>query len=656
MSERELLHQVLASLDEILEKYDEAGQQILRVAWHDGHFPDCQLDDLVWPVSRTPTGPIDLVGLRERARLITRIYDGIPERRDHRLWDAYQKYDLALPAYLEANRHFLQVRRQFVERRIDTAADFLQLYQVVYLEALGREDPIPLDEGEAALVDFRVARPPLAHAAAVAEKLQSEPNDDDPRWQDTYTVTGDRGDETLSLRELLTRIAERVVDALAAGEHLAVRYNCFSNFVWLGISVLKVVSDVEVLMAQVRGVARAAWIDRLEGYVRLAQAMLLKFLQAHSEDPAQLRPRQFWYGQEYSYLTRDMIDVTRGILEGANRLRRRTRGIDQSAVPAIETPDLLAGTASGRFLEYPHVGPRGRYTTWQRRARVLKWLGLFRTRARRTKALYLSDLDEKEKRRQAWSNALEWADGALSLFGIDVRITIDPAFADVAAELELSDPGRHIVFFPTHQSLLDHPVMQHVLCSPELVEAMGWEEPVPCCMLARAGLMDPASIRLGSRRISLLGVDSKTADHYMEKVDGYVVIDRADDSSRPTAQFSKVLDDRPGVVYGAGTTSAFELQVLPMQHALFAYLPADIVIVPMAFRGIHGLWPKCPRGNLDLNPGTVEVYVAPPIPGETTLLPRKRTLRTQLEPATFFQAIHLAILLNPEPSEPDLER
>jgi hypothetical protein len=66
-------------------------------------------------------------------------------------------------------------------------------------------------------------------------------------------------------------------------------------------------------------------------------------------------------------------------------------------------------------------------------------------------------------------------------------------------------------------------------------------------------------------------------------------------------------------------------------------------------RGIHQLWPKCPAGNSNIRPGSVEVIVSPPIPGETTLLPRKRALRTQLEPATLFQAIHIAELLNPDP-------
>lgn len=112
----------------------------------------------------------------------------------------------------------------------------------------------------------------------------------------------------------------------------------------------------------------------------------------------------------------------------------------------------------------------------------------------------------------------------------------------------------------------------------------------------------------------------------------------------------------PGVAYGAGTTSAYALQCLPMQHGLFSQLPPDVIIVPLAFRGIHALWPKCPAGNLHIDPGKVEVIVCPPMLGETTLLPRKRALRTQLEPATLFQAVHIANLFNPEPSPPTEER
>ena len=104
------------------------------------------------------------------------------------------------------------------------------------------------------------------------------------------------------------------------------------------------------------------------------------------------------------------------------------------------------------------------------------------------------------------------------------------------------------------------------------------------------------------------------------------------------------------MIYGAGTTSAFELQCLPMQHALFAYLPPDVVVIPLAFRGVHALWPKCPKGNTSINPGLVEAVVSPPMLGAITLLPRKRALRTQLEPATLFQAVHIANQYNPEPA------
>ena len=267
---------------------------------------------------------------------------------------------------------------------------------------------------------------------------------------------------------------------------------------------------------------------------------------------------------------------------------------------------------------------------------------------RQTKALSTSGLSPAELRAAAWHNAVDWGRQTLNVFGIEVRIVIDPEFTAVAEQLDLSGSGHRIVFMPTHQSLMDHPVLYHVLASDELMAAMGWSEPVPCCLLARSGLTDPGSIRVGSRRISLLGIDSESADQLMQEVDGYVIIDRNDESARPAADFAKIIDERPGVAYGAGTTSSFDLQILPMQHALFAYLPHNVVIVPIALRGIHSLWPKCPKGNADIGSGVVEAVVSPPMIGETTLLPRKRALRTQLEPATLFQAVHIATLLDPE--------
>ena len=645
---KQILAQVLENLDEILERYDEAAQKLLEVARLDGHFDGRDANSLEWPRSARPGESVDLADLETRAELIHTIYVGTPPRRDRRLLEAYEKYSQVLPTYHAANRIFLQLQRQFLSRQVGTEADFRQLYHSVYLEALGRENPVALDEAEAALIEFRVARAPLSHAQAVAGKLQPGPDTDDLRWTHHYTYDIGDGPREDTLREILLDVAVRVVDALAAGEHLAIRYNTFSNFVWFGVSVWRAVSDIELLLCRLRGKVGRRWLRKLESYLRLAQAMMLKFLQAHLEDPAQIRPKEYWYGQEYSYLTRDLIDLIRGLIEGANKLRRRARGIDLDAVPPIAGLPILEGDAAGRFLEFAHVGLRGEVSRWQRAGRLASWVRIFRQRARRTVALQRGKPDDHNRRSAAWKNAVDWSRRTLELFDIEVQIVIDTGFAAVAADMDLANTARRIVFFPTHQSLMDHPVMQHVLVSPELLEAMGWREPVACCMLARSGLMDPCSIPIGSRRISLLGVNSKTADQLVKDVDGYVIIDRGDDSARPAAEFAKVLDDRPGVAYGAGTTSAFDLQVLPMQHALFAYLPDDVVIIPIAMRGIHSLWPKCPKGNARINSGVVEVVISPPMLGETTLLPRRRALRTQLEPATLFQAVHIATLLDPE--------
>ncbi|MEW6754873.1 MAG: hypothetical protein AB1505_28410, partial [Candidatus Latescibacterota bacterium] len=262
----------------------------------------------------------------------------------------------------------------------------------------------------------------------------------------------------------------------------------------------------------------------------------------------------------------------------------------------------------------------------------------------------LRRLEPALRRQAAWRENGAWARRTLEIFGVQVEVRIDPDFAPLAAELELHQPGRKIVFLPTHQSILDHPVMNAVLQSPPLLEAMGWDAPVPCTMLARARLFEPAQLRIGPWRPSLIGLSPEEADRLLEEVDGHVVMQRTPDISSPTREFARRLAEGPGVVYGAGTTSAFELQCLPMQHGLFAQLPADVILIPVALRGIHALWPKCPRGNLHISPGRVEVVVCPPMLGESTLLPRKRALRTQLEPATLFQAVHVAALFDPEPS------
>jgi len=638
------LEKILRGLDvdELLGKYDEAAQELLEVARRDGHFSAPQ----EWPSRGTQAAPITVDDLQRRATLITTIHDGIPPRRDARLAEAYEKYVQAMPVYHQANRLFLHLRRQFLERGAGDERDFLQLYQSVYLEALDREDPVHLDSGEAALVQLRVARVPLSHAQSVAEKLQTPPTDDDPRWSATYACTIDGRERSGSLRHLLRHIAECVVDFLAAGEHLAIRYNTFNNFVWLGISVWKAITDADLLLARLRGSVRQKWRDELSKVGLVGKAMLLKFLQAHLEDPAQIKPREYWYGQEYSYLTRDMIDLTCQLVRHVNRLAARARGV---GAPPLDLPPLLRNQVRGRFLEHPHVGRSEQLSTWRRRVRLLRWARLFRQIGARKQGL--RDLEPAARLRQAWQQTGEWARRTLEIFDVQVEVRIDPLFASVAADLELHRPDRKILFLPTHQSIFDHPVMNWVLQSPALMDAMGWQEPVPCAMLARARLTEPTMLRIGPWQFSLIGLTPEEVDRILVDVDGHVIMQRTRDTGNPTQRFAKLLEERPGVVYGAGTAAAFELQCLPMQHGLFAQLPPDIILIPVAFRGIHSVWPKCPKGNLHINPGRVEVVVCPPMLGETTLLPRKRSLRTQLEPATLFQAVHIASLFDPEPGE-----
>ena len=146
----------------------------------------------------------------------------------------------------------------------------------------------------------------------------------------------------------------------------------------------------------------------------------------------------------------------------------------------------------------------------------------------------------------------------------------------------------------------------------------------------------------------MFGVNAAEFDRLLEEVDGYVVLPRAGDTNNATQRFASLLEKRPGIIYAAGTTAAFDIQSIPLQHGLFSKIPPDVVLIPMAFRGIHSIWPKCPKRNLRINPGLVEVVVAPPILGEITLFPRRRSLRPQIDPAALFQAVQIVHLLNPD--------
>ncbi|MCY3714295.1 MAG: hypothetical protein OXH02_13475 [Gemmatimonadetes bacterium] len=659
-------HQTLIrNVDVLLTVYDQAAQGVLDLANSEGYFEGVDPELLKWPPSRTAGGAIGLEGLGYRAKLIGAIYEGVPLLRDQRMGEAYDQFRRVAPDYYQSVQLYARVREQFLQQDPEATAQFLELYQTVYVEALRASNVFTPDEGEAALAGARLSRVPLSHAQPVAEKLKDIVPEDDPIWQVTYPCTLDGRETRSTLREIFHNTAQKTLEYLAAGELLAVRYNTYTNFAWFGCAVWKIISDAELLAEFCRRHVPSKYIQRkIDGVqedILLGQAMMVEFFQAHQENPAQLKPTGYWYGHHYTSLTRDMIDLTHALMDKCNLViyrinqhmkdheEERARIPDElsSMLEPMVVPPLLDRTAAGHFLEYPHVGRNARYSPVKRATKLTRWIGASWRYVRNKLAIEEEIQDERDRLDAAWDNSLTWADRTLKIFGITVKVHVDPMVGELARVLKLHEGRYKVLFFPTHQSVFDHPVMYKVLQSRVLLDALGWENSRPCTILSRSGLTEYVTLRLGSWSTTLFGVNAAEFDRLLEEVDGYVVLPRAGDTNNATQRFAGLLEKRPGIIYAAGTTAAFDIQSIPLQHGLFSKIPPDVVIIPMAFRGIHSIWPKCPRRNIRINPGQVEVVVAPPMMGETTLFPRRRSLRPQIEPAALFQAVQLVHLLNP---------
>ena len=630
--------------------YDQTAQELIEAVRPEGYFDGLDPEDLAWPPTVGPDGPIRPDGLRRRARIVDAIYHGVPGLRDDRLSESFEQFEQLYDAYHVGNRIYLRVRAQFVENGAGTAQDFLELYQTLYVQALAKGDDFTPDVGEAALARAGISRTPLSHAQAVAGALSDVVLDDDPRWEQPFSTDLDGEQIQGSLRELLRDVAQRTLDCIAAGELLATRYNTYTNLGWFGSSVWHVVAhaDAHIAALQEQNALPGKDLEEIQSAVALGKAMLIEFFQAHRENPSKLRPENYWYGQDYSYLTRDMIDRSTELVHAVNA------ALDRAGSPEdgrMSLPALLAGTSKGRFLEYPHVGRSATRSGRQRAGRLARWIPISWRAGRKRLKLLKEDLDPPVRVEKAWHAWQTWAKDTIDNFGIQVKVTVDPRFHAATRELGLGSGKQRVLFLPTHQSIIDHTVFFNATRSPEMLEAMGWDVPKSCIILARTGLAK-AGLKIGPLDITMFGVSSATFDRMFVDLDGYITIDHSERAG-PTAQrVVKALDERPGLIYPMATTGAFPEQSFPLQHGLFAQLPQDVVIIPMAYRGAHGIWPKCPRGNLNINPGLVEVVVAPPMLGETTLLPRRRSLRIQLEAANLFQAVHITTLLNPDHREP----
>ena len=639
---RPLHETLLDDLEQMLAIYDQSVQLMLEAVRHDGYFDDLDPDALIWPKSQSEA--VDMEALQFRAQLVDAIFQGLPQVRNMRLDEAYRPFADLLPQYHTGSRIYLQLRRQFVERGRGDAKDFLKLYQSLYLKALAQAELHAPEAVEEALAQVHITQVPMSHARAVAEALGNVEADEDAHWAEVYMCERDGERIEGTLRDLLQDVAQRTLNLIAAGGLLSTRYNYLTNFGWFGVSVWKVIVDAEVALALLREASDVA-LDGIDDDVLHIKAMLIEFLHAHQEDPTKLRPRLYWYGQEYSYLTRDMIDLSGKLICDVNAQIDRVG----QRVSRMEIPDLLANTARGRFLEYPNVGRRGQFSKLQRGMRFARWMGTSLRVGREKKKLLKKEADPIRRREAGWRTWLDWGRRTLDIFDIRVNVYIDPHFEAVVRDLGVDAEDQRLIFLPTHQSLFDHPVLYKVLQSRKFLNAMGWKRPEPCVILARTGLAR-SGIKIGSKQITQFGMTSEVFDQILENVDGYVMLERSHAAGHTTQRVAQALTERPGVIYPMATTAAFAIQQFPLQHGVFAQLPQDVVIVPIAYRGLHALWPKCPKGNININPGQVDVWVSSPMLGETTLLPKRRSLRIQSEAAALFQAVHIATLLNPEES------
>jgi len=636
--ERSLHEHLLDDIEQMLQLYDATVQHLLEAIQHDGYFDDLDPDALHWPESRAVSGSVDLEALAFRAKLVGAIYAGLPRIRDARLKEAYDPFAQVLPRYHVGNQIYLKLKQQFVDRGVGDDADFLKLYQSLYLEALAKGDLHAPEMVEAALAAVNITQVPMSHAQAVAEALSKVEVEADSRWAEIYTYEVDGETAEGTLRDLLQDVAQRTLDLIAAGGLLSTRYNYLTNFGWFGVSIWKVIVDGDMAAAQL-GVA-----DVRDDLHRL-RAMLIEFMQAHQEDPTKLRPKLYWYGQPYSYLTRDMIDVAMTIVD---RINAHSTG-------TMSVPPLLTGQAQGRFVDYPNVGKTQDLSSLSRKWRLLKWAKLCWQLGRERVKLDRANVPVPERYEKAWEMWGTWSEATKDCLDIDVKVTVDPMFAPLARALDLGNGQHKILFLPTHQSLVEHLISFPVWQSPQLLEAIGWEKPSPFVILARRGLSKSTSFKIGSKEMTVFGVSPEEYDRLFEELDGNVTRESLDGAGHSTPRMLEAMFERPGLIYPMGTTASFDIQLFPLQHALFAKLPQDVVIIPVAFRGTHALWRRCPKGNVDINPGKVEAVICPPMLGETTLMPKRGSLRIQAEAAALFQAMHITTLLNPEDSNAPTE-
>ena len=437
---RPLHESLLDDLEQMLAIYDQSVQLMLEAVRHDGYFDDLNPDAVVWPKSQS--GAMDMEALQFRAQLVDAIFQGLPEVRDRRLDEAYRPFAELLPQYHTGSRIYLQLRRQFVERGRGDAKDFLRLYQSLYLKALAQAELHAPGAVEEALAQVHITQVPMSHARAVAEALSNVEADEGTHWTEEYSCERDGERIVGTLRDLLQDVAQRTLNLIAAGGLLSTRYNYLTNFGWFGVSVWKVIVDAEVALAQLRETSDVD-LDGIDGDVLHIKALLIEFLHVHQEDPTKLRPRLYWYGQEYSYLTRDMIDLSVRLICDVNAQIDR---VGQKVFRVWKCPLCSADTgAEDDFWNIPMSGVEGNFQSCSEECVLPGGWGLRSEVGRPKKKLLEREADPIRRREAGWRTWLDWGRRTLDIFDIRVDIYFDPHFEAIVRDLgaDAEDPASY---------------------------------------------------------------------------------------------------------------------------------------------------------------------------------------------------------------------
>ena len=597
------------------ELYNKVSEKLVSIARQEGLLSECFASKWACQQGEENSTP----ALKARLKLVHEMHEQLLKRKDEVLFASYGPFEEKSEGHFEVQSHYMRVKRQFMEQEGDEDR-FLKLYHKQYIRALSHLMCLKPKRGEALLVEEKLSHIPFEVSKASASKLAKVPlSREDEKLLNTPFPDGK---EFSSLGEQLRTIAVETLDLLNVGAIFATRFHYFNNFALLGTAAWEAVLSAELCLGEQRAEQSFPASD-----IRHLQDLLAMFIQAHLYNPYD---KKRWYGQAYSYLVRDIIDLSLKLFKALDK----------------EPPSFLAFEKQGRFQEYAHVGGRGKYSKLGKGLKLTR--GFFNDRRFGKKRLALSrQPDTPTRRLKAWKSSLRWGKKICVLAGIKTTCTFHPRLKEALRVLKAHREGKGMLFLPTHQSLVDHPLVYTAFSSKALRDALGWKDAIACTMVARENLGNTFKFEFGSFQSNSFGIPGDKFDHLLETIDKHIIIDSHSQKSI-TEAIKQSLDRGPVVIYPMGTATTFATHLFPLQHALFAHIPYNTLLIPMALRGAHSIWPKCPKGNLNIRPGEVEVFFGQPFHAENILFPKQSKLRLQLDIASFFQGVQIKDSLNPQ--------